>query len=154
MKRHRAELFPIAIVLLVACGSAGSTGTGGGSGTGGSGGNMTDVDASVDDAPPLSDSRADRVVTCEGRDGNTCSTMPDAPACRRCIQSCCCNPIAACRADAMCAAAIGKFNDCIQQGETGLACLVVAVESLPDAALFAAIADCVDMECGDLTCQL
>jgi hypothetical protein len=119
----------------------------------GQAGDMPGPDASVGDAP-AADARADRIVTCEGRDGNGCSIMPDAKACQRCIQSCCCDPVAACRADAMCAAAIGVFNDCIQQGNTGVACLVDAVGSLPDAALFAAIADCVDMECGDLTCSL
>jgi hypothetical protein len=156
MERKRATFF-LALVLLAGCGAAGSTTTGGGgsNGTGGSmgqAGDMPGVDASMDDA--AKDAVPDRIVTCEGRDGNSCSIMPGVQACQRCIQSCCCDPIAACRADAMCAAAIGVFNNCIQQGNMGVACLVEAVGTLPDAALFAAIADCVDMECGDLTCPL
>jgi hypothetical protein len=120
----------------------------------GQAGTMPPVDASMDDAPPVKDAGPDRVITCEGRDGNTCSAMPGAPACQRCIQSCCCNALDACRANAMCTVAIGKFNECIQQGNAGVACLVVAVESQTDATLFVAVADCVDMECGDLTCSL
>jgi hypothetical protein len=115
---------------------------------------LLEADASGDDASPVVDAGPDRIVTCEGRDGNACTATPDARACQRCIQSCCCDPLAACRADMACASAIGLFNDCIQQGSMGVACLVVAVESLADAALFAAVADCVDMECGDLTCPL
>ncbi len=147
---------------LFACGAAGSAdidgGSGGGAGAGGSMGQAGDTptsDASIDERGTVAmDARPERVVTCEGRDGNTCATRPDAQACQMCIQSCCCDPIAVCRADAACAPAIGKFDDCIAQGNMGVACLVVAVESLADAALFAAIADCVDMECGDLTCPL
>jgi hypothetical protein len=111
-------------------------------------------DASGDVASPVIDAGPDRIVTCEGRDGSACSAVPDAQACQRCIQSCCCDPVAACRADASCAAAIGVFNDCLQKGNLGVACLVPAVESLTDPALFVSIADCVDMECGDLTCPL
>jgi hypothetical protein len=158
MNQNRmALLFVVFTSSLAACGATGSAGTGGGGsaavGTGGQGGD-TPADASAGDADRAADVESDRIVTCEGRDGNTCTIMPEARGCQRCVQSCCCDPLAACRADAPCAAAIGIFNDCIRQGNTGLFCLVPAYESLTDAALFVAIADCEDMEHCDLTCPL
>ena len=157
MSQSRLAVIASALTLLVACGNAGSAGTGGGgSGFGGStgqGGDMPGGDASSDVGSAM-DALPDPIKTCEPEDGNACTISPEAQGCQRCIQSCCCDRLATCRADTDCAAAIGRFNDCIQQGNMGVACLVVAVETLPDAALFASVAECVSDECGDLTCRL
>jgi hypothetical protein len=158
MNQNRTALLFVAFTLsLASCGASGSAGTGGGGsaavGTGGQGGD-TPADASAGDGARTADVEPDHVVTCEDRDGNACTIMPEAQGCQRCVQSCCCDAIAACRADAACAGAIPIFNDCLRQGNTGLACLVPVYEALTDAALFVAIADCEDMERCDLTCPL
>ena len=140
--------------LLAACGdvgSAGSTGagaagTGGGSGQGG---NVPDASGSSPDA--ASDAP---IITCEDRDGNACTIPPDTKGCQRCVISCCCELVAACRAEAGCAAGIAAFDACLQKGNKGVACLVDAVEASDGGALFAPLAECLDSECMSLECQL